>query len=344
VTGLREQDVRAVLNVVGEANDAQDLAEYRAVVTASLLRLVPAEFSAYNEMRGAGTVVAAISEPPILEPWAHEAWGRYGAQNPLFQRFLETRDGRAYRFSDVIAPADLHRLELYRALYQRLGVEHQVAFILPSTADLVVAIALSRGAVDFSVRECDMLNLARPHLAQAFRNARLRERAAQTVVALRRGLDAGGEAIVVLDDQGLVMLASSPALALLAAAGEPAPQEEQPLAGPLGTWSGADPLILGAGADRVVARRLDGTPTVLVLQREGRAIPLTALRRLGLTPREAEVLAGFMRGRDTMALATELTLSPRTVHKHAERIRAKLSARSRGEAVAAAWAAVDRAR
>ena len=43
----------------------------------------------------------------------------------------------------------------------------------------------------------------------------------------------------------------------------------------------------------------------------------------------------------TAAIATQLRVSPRTVHKHAERIYAKLGVSDRLAAVSAAWAALD---
>jgi DNA-binding CsgD family transcriptional regulator len=79
--------------------------------------------------------------------------------------------------------------------------------------------------------------------------------------------------------------------------------------------------------------------TVLVIDRAGRALSLGALRLLGLTEREAAVLHGLARGRSTAALAAELSISPRTVAKHVQRINAKLGVRDRAQAIATAWAA-----
>ena len=84
---------------------------------------------------------------------------------------MRTRDGRALRFSDLVTRRELHRLELYRKVYLPLGVEYQIAFTLPSAAQRVLGIALSRGDRDFTAIERDLLNLARPYLIQAYRNA-----------------------------------------------------------------------------------------------------------------------------------------------------------------------------
>jgi DNA-binding CsgD family transcriptional regulator len=101
----------------------------------------------------------------------HVAFARYGAENPLVQYHMRTHDGRATRFSDVVTRRELHRLELYRQVYRPLGVEYQIAFTLPSAAQRVLGIALSRGERDFTASERDLLNVARPYLIQAYRNA-----------------------------------------------------------------------------------------------------------------------------------------------------------------------------
>src|SRR5882757_2060370 len=121
---LSERDVRAVLDLVGEANDAEDLTEFRAGVMPALRRLLPADFVAYNELVDGGVPVATICDPIAPEEQL-TSWARYAAQNPLYQRFVRTRDGRAYSFSDVISRTDLEALELYREVFVPMGLRDQ---------------------------------------------------------------------------------------------------------------------------------------------------------------------------------------------------------------------------
>ena len=53
-----------------------------------------------------------------------------------------------------------------------LGLEYQVAFTLPAPQGHLLGVALSRRRTDFSDEECSLLDAARPHLVQAYRNAR----------------------------------------------------------------------------------------------------------------------------------------------------------------------------
>lgn len=363
---LRDRDVRALLDLVGEANGADDLDEFRAAVIPGVRRMVPAEIVSYNEVAGDGDVLAAISDP-VLPAAFHGAWAAHAHEHPLLRRLLRTHDARPYRFSDVITHEELAGLGLYRDLYAPLGIEHQIAFALPSGPTLSVAVALMRGGPDdFTARDVRMLDLARPHLAQAYRNAALRERMAGTFDALLRGFD-DGEAVAVVDDAGRMVAASGPAARLLGelaadAPGGGAPREAgargdavvrpgDPLPEQLRAWWLAPdeaavpaPFAAAPGRDgRLVARRLRrsrGTDVdLLVIERLARGVPLDVLRSLGLTERETAVLDGFIRGGSTSSVAAALGVRPRTVDKHAQSVHAKLGVRSRTEAIAAAWTA-----
>jgi DNA-binding NarL/FixJ family response regulator len=84
-----------------------------------------------------------------------------------------------------------------------------------------------------------------------------------------------------------------------------------------------------------------GGTTAFIFERSERPTPLEQIEALGLSPREAEVLRRFMRGETTAEAATSLTISPRTIHKHAESIYRKLGVTDRVAAVSTAWSALD---
>ncbi len=247
---LTASDVHAVLELVGEAHHAETLDQFRASLLPAIQRVIPCDWISYNEVGADGTIHAALIDP-IPDARLYAEWDKYALQNPIVSYYQETRDGRAYRFSDFVTRDELHALELYQHVYGPMGVEYQLAVALPGPPDLTIGIALSNGARDFTMRDREVLDLARPHLIQAWRNVQLR----------------------------------APAL--------PVPEE--------------------------LRRRLTG---------------------LGLTAREAEILDQLMRGGSTASVAGQLGISPRTLHKHSERIRTKLGVHTRAEAVAAAWAAV----
>ncbi|HEY0278020.1 MAG TPA: hypothetical protein VGC32_07105 [Solirubrobacterales bacterium] len=156
--------------MIGDVQGLLDLDELADGMLATLRRNFPSDFASINDIGPDRDRVMAVVSPPQLEE-LHRAFGEHAFQNPLMARYMRSLDGRAYRFSDVISVEDLRRLDLYRRVYEPMGVEHQIAFCLPATPGRVLAIALSRGERDYSDEERDLINRARPFLIQAWRNA-----------------------------------------------------------------------------------------------------------------------------------------------------------------------------
>jgi DNA-binding CsgD family transcriptional regulator len=341
---LRETHYRAVLDFVGDVHDAQDLDELRGMVLSSLRRMVPADYSSYNEIPSGPTGELITIAEPELPDFAYTAWERHSNTNPLVARFNRTRDGRPYRFSDVIDQAELRRMPIYRELYAPLGVEHQIALVLPSQPTLLIGVALSRGARDFDDDEQGMLDLVRPHLIQAYRNAQLRERSIGLLETVSAGLDARGTAALVLDRAGTLLLATADGEQLAADVALTPLKTDRPLPEPLaGVLAGPDQVtsVTTHAGDSVLAHRVrapDGG-TVLFLERAARALTPATLRALGLTAREADVLSALASGSSTAEAASALGIKPRTVLKHTERIHRKLGVNDRAQAIATAWTA-----
>jgi DNA-binding NarL/FixJ family response regulator len=86
---------------------------------------------------------------------------------------------------------------------------------------------------------------------------------------------------------------------------------------------------------RALARRgrLDLTPPAATAPT---AAAPTPAEQLGLTPREAEILALVAAGRSNRQIAQELFISPRTVGVHVSNLLAKLGVTGRVEAAAIA--------
>jgi len=159
-----------VLNLVGEVSGLLDLDEFRDGLLSALSFEIPSDYVSLNQVAPDVAETWSVAAPP-LPPEDHEQFARYALQNPLAAWHMRTRDGRPLRFSDIVSAEQLHATDLYREVYAHLGVEHQIAFTLPSPGQRIMAIALSRCERDYSDEERELLTLARPHLIQAYRNA-----------------------------------------------------------------------------------------------------------------------------------------------------------------------------
>ena len=335
-------DTELLLELVGEAYSFEDLSEFRRGVLEILGRMVPCDSAGYNEVAPAETFAITI---PQFDESLTVTFSKLAYENPLISRFQRTGDGRPYRISDMIDLRSFHRLALYREVYSKIGVERQVAFILPSRPSLIVGIVLCREARDFTDREVGLLGLARPHLMQAYRNAELASARAGMLVALEQGLDTLGRHVVVVDPQGRVEFATDGARRLLAQPGSGLPAPIRPwISSRRGPRAGSEPLLLSTSAGSVVVRllpnrRSDGRE-VLLLEAGTGELDLAALGGLGLSRRQTEALRWIALGRSPAEAAVEMGIARRTVDKHLQHIYAKLGASGLSQASATAWAAV----
>jgi hypothetical protein len=200
----------------------------------------------------------ALLEPASAD--AEEAWARH---------YATTRDGRARRV--------------------QVAGGHQLVVAVPDPGGGVVGLVLAREGPPFGDRDVALLELLRPHLIQALREAGRRERLRQVASALCAALDDAGEAVVVVDQAGRVLLASAAgAAAVREVVGEP-PELGQPLAAAL---LGRE--IVAQRGRRWLVRALDAGDGLraVVLRPAAQAASRQVLEALGLSSREAEVLQG----------------------------------------------------
>lgn len=358
---LREADVRLLLELVAESNGHRNLRSFREGLLPGLRRLVPCDSASYNEVEAERAFV--LSDPAdMLDVFddAGAVLARNAGNHPLISQYARTRDGRAYKLSDFVTQPELRRLPVYEEIFGPLGVRHQIAITLPSQPTVVIGLALSRTRVlDFDERDRTVLNLVRPALVQAYRNVAAYARLHATLRALSRGLGERGEGVVTFGRDGAIEFVSPAARRLLEASfpgwGGRAGRLPQELADALAAARaaaradgaiGAGAPVVVAGKDRSLVARLVGArgsdePDALLLEARAEPLGVEAVRALGLTRRQAEVLRQVALGRSTDDVARALGISGATVRKHLEHVYDRLGVTSRAAAVATAWAGVE---
>lgn len=339
-----------MLEFVGDLAELEDPEDFRAALLPGLRELVPCELASYNEVDiEIEWVVTALDPPEAMPPDGAEIFVRFGHQNPLLARYQRTRDGRPYKWSDLITRRELHRTELYSQLYGPMGVEYQIAFCLPTPPEVVIAFALNRGRRDFSESERRLLELVRAPLIRAYRTVERYGELVKRLEAIERGLERTGLGVVTLErseagyEPGLVSEEAGRALGLDGTGDA----QELPLR--VRAWLELDqgaherpPLVLeGPGQVRSVIRllpaRREGEVDALLVEPVGEMVSTRTLQAAGLTPREAQVVRLLALGHSNGLIATELGVSPRTVQKHLQRIYEKLGTTSRTQTVLTAW-------
>lgn len=340
MASLSGADLKAALDFVAEAHEFESIDAFRIGIQPGLQRLVPGDLVGYNEVEPGGEAMVLTYPVQVPESIGAEL-ARLAHEHPLVMAQVRG-DIRTQKISDFLTQRQFHALELYAELYRKIGAEDQIAFGLPGPT--VIGIALNRASRSFSERDRTLLDLLSPHLAQAHRRTLEREQAALAMAALDRGLAEQDAAVVLVDAGGAIAFASGRAPQLLAEYFPEARGRGAALPPPLAEWldspAGAGvpaPFEVGAEHGALTLRADPGAGGGWLLTLEEEPLPTPErLRDLGLTRRQAEILALLASGAGVAEIAADLYLSPATVRKHLENVYQRLNVHTRAEAIAKA--------
>lgn len=169
---LGRRDLETSLAYLHGLYARRDPGDFRRHVLSTITELIPSELTTYNELdlRTSENVWEWEPVPPGVAKLA-EAFAIHMDDNPCVTFFRRTGDGRATRISDFLSQRELRRLGYYSEYLKKVSLEHRMSVVVPKGSHAVIALALGRGGRDFSERDRAMLDLLRPHLAQAHDNA-----------------------------------------------------------------------------------------------------------------------------------------------------------------------------
>jgi DNA-binding CsgD family transcriptional regulator len=202
-----------------------------------------------------------------------------------------------------------------------------------------------------SERDRLMLNLLQPHLIQAYQNVCQYQQFQQSIAELQQSLDLCG--VVLVDDLGKVQLMTAQVATWLQFY-FPSNRHVSQLPELLQSWvkyqidrlksvdkplSPQLPLRFQQENKQLTIRLaidIPGKRYLLFFAEESILSIFAALELLGLTQREAEILASVIHGRSNQEIATDLRMNINTVRKHLEHMYQKLGVQSRTEAISVA--------
>lgn len=345
--------VRRLLDVLELIYAQRDLDAFAAGVGGAIRKLVPADVTVLSEINprlGRATWVVDPSDAPIVN--YREAFEHHICEDPVVSWFARSNDGRAVKLSDFVTRSQFHRLGVYNEVYRPGRLEHQIAFAIATPRPLMLGVTINRARLDFSEEDRRGINLLRPHLVRAYRNAEVLTSIRRDLRLLVQGVEDLGHALVAVAGDGTIRWQSQRARKWL---GEyfawPGRGASSCLPEPLRAWlretlgrNGPEavltpprPFVVEREAATLVARLLGDRPEVLIALEERRvALSASELRALGLTPRETEVLTWVAQGKTDPEVASILGLSVRTVHHHVQHIYEKLGVSTRTAAATTA--------
>jgi hypothetical protein len=174
MSGLSEATWRAAL---ARLEDVSRPEEFGAAAVDALDIVVRSEITTYNAVDPRAGHVDYDARPSFeVSEEALALLGRRGHEHPLIAHYESTLDGSAHKISDLLTEEEFHANEFYRVIYGPLGVEDQMAIVLPSVRPVVVGLVANRSARDFTEDDRRAMNLLRPLLASYHRIVQERAR------------------------------------------------------------------------------------------------------------------------------------------------------------------------
>jgi DNA-binding CsgD family transcriptional regulator len=165
---LSSTELRGIVNVLEELYAPVGSNEYPDRVITLISDLIGVGSCSYNHLDGSRALAYEVQPAEVMAfPDADALFNLHLPEHPLLSYVEATGDGSARRVSDMASDRQFRSLGLYRDFYRPAEVDYQLAFLVPYAAGGEIAVALNRKGCDFSAEERDVLDLLRPHVAQA---------------------------------------------------------------------------------------------------------------------------------------------------------------------------------
>ena len=165
---LSSTELRGLVDVLEELYEPVGSNEYPDRVITLVSGLISVGSCSYNHLDGSTALAYEIQPVDVIAfPDACDLFELHLPEHPLLSYVDATGDGSACRVSDIVSDREFRSLGLYRDFYRPAEVDYQVAFLAPYPGGGEIAVALNRKGRDFSAEERDLLDLLRPHVAQA---------------------------------------------------------------------------------------------------------------------------------------------------------------------------------
>lgn len=342
---LRDRDFRAIVDFVRKLYAPADLDEFRDRLLDAIRQLIPCDLATYDEMNPAvHTSVDRGNPTGAFPPEVSRRWQRVMHEHPVLMHCQQNGDLHAYPISYFYSERQFHGLALYHEYYKKISVEDALCKGIRVSGPVVIGCGLHRSRRSFRTRDRLVYDLVGPHMTQAWRNARDWSRIRQQLGLLGETLEALDWGIVSLRPDARVRHMPLRARILLEEFfGSEAVTDHQ-LPGVLNAWVRQQlkefgtncvpkpllPFTVKRDGSCLMARLLTSpSENLLLFQKQHGPCQESSLATLGLTRREAQVLAWVAQGKTNGETASILGVSPRTVQKHLERIFIKLGVETR---------------
>jgi DNA-binding CsgD family transcriptional regulator len=347
---LSHGELERVLGFSRQLHACHDPAVLRRLTVRGLSELIGAERVTFEHFAPTVPKLWAVAEPDEpYQPWMWEIFLAHLNEHPAVTHYRTTGEPKAVKISDFVSAREWHRTQIYQRLYRRLGFEDQLGLCLGPRNREFFSVVLSRGNRNFSEHDRELLNLLRPQIAQAHANARALERLRRGYLQQLKTDNCLTQTAVLLDRQGRVRHCPLRARRWLRKYfGQSFQRNQLPteietwllcqlscIRGDLKCQISPSPLVRDQDGSRIVFRLDSSGQSGFVILCEEQTVPgPEAMRQLGLTRRQVQILLEVEKGKTNSEIAAGLFISPHTVRTHLDSIFDILGVTNRTAAVA----------
>jgi DNA-binding CsgD family transcriptional regulator len=350
--GLSQKDYRTILEFLKDINHLQAFDEFCNTLLNGLPRIVAGDaVTCFESCLAPENQVFCFSDPQMA------------AMFPVFNRVCNDHPGWGYLLSsggsswvsvsDFLSETAYRRTALYNECWRSWSIEDNLGTLSMISPTTIVAFSINRDRRSFKERDRQALSLLRPHLIQAWCNARQFAGLSEQINNFAATLENNGQGIVILDGNWRVRQMTAKARCYTGKyfgalqADDRLPRELHEWVNPpqssqrvtLETAPRRPWIIEHADGSELTVTCMPGSNGVTLILKERPAAGNLAV--LGLSARESEVLLWVTRGKSNEEIRSILGISPGTVKKHLEHIFQKLGVESRTAAAARALTEMD---
>src|ERR1700737_1347476 len=137
---LTARDVPVLLEFLRDLYTIRDVHSFRVHLVSNISRLVRSEITSYNavDYRAQRNTMFADPRDALEFPDSHRIFDQHIPEHPLIGHYARTNDPQCLKISYFLTSNKSHTMGLYTDFYRRVGVERQMAFILPARPPLVI--------------------------------------------------------------------------------------------------------------------------------------------------------------------------------------------------------------
>jgi DNA-binding CsgD family transcriptional regulator len=347
---LTNREAQSLFNAVSALYSNQDTMSLPSRIFEAVRQVAPAEIYGINTFHPEGYWLDQTWQEPISTASVEDlqAFYQYANTHPLYDAFVKTGLPAPRKTSDFVTTRQFHRFAIYNEFYRKFGIDRQMVCGLSVSSTLTLMLTLNRQKKDFTESHRRQIAALRPHLIAAYQNAERFKHLQLQSAQLELALAESGCGAILIDAAGRVRLMTEQARLWLAKYFAAPHGCATSLPEELVSWlkhrvsnsrSGRQ-LAAAAPVPHLEMTLADGcleirflnekdTGYTLLLMEESVPISAKELERLGLTPREAEVLNWITQGKTNPEIAILCYASERTIHKHIEHIYRKLGVETR---------------